>query len=134
MNLNTYALAQVARFCIEEAAHYGGISSMLCIACVLRNRVVAGWGYWPDVVQDAPNKRGNPALEQLPDLHTANVRTFLQKVEEIYSGRDEEDLVNGALFYTDINRPQLPWFKENILDRQDEHRRVAQAMPLVFFL
>lgn len=133
MNLDTYSRAQVARFCIEVAAHYGGVNDMLCIAFVLRNRVAAGWGNWLDVLADAPAKSGSAPPGQAPDIRTSNVRSFLQKVEAVISGEDQEDMTNGALFYTDMNQPQREWFQANILDNQQDHRRCAQAPPLLFF-
>jgi hypothetical protein len=133
MNLETYARAQVARFCIEEAARFGGVSYMLTIACVLRNRTLAGWGSWIDVVQRAEEKRGCELPTQMVDVRGANIRTFLQKVDEIYSGRDEEDLSNGALWYTDSTQPQRQWFQDEILSNREEHPLVAQAPPLMLF-
>lgn len=133
MNLETYARAQIAGFCIGEAWHYGGVSYMLCIACILRNRVMAGMGSWLEVVRDAPGLRGSAPPAQLAEPSNSNVRIFLQKVEEIYSNPEAEDLVNGGKFYIDTTQPRLKWFEENILGRPNEHRKVGQATPLYFF-
>lgn len=133
MNLDTYSRAQVARFCIEEAAQYGGTSYMLSIAFVLRNRVLAGWGPWIEVARTAAAKRGHVAEPSDVDMRSANIRQFLQRFDDVYSGADEDDLSGGALWYLDSTLPVQDWFKRDVLSDRKEHPMVGQAPPILFF-
>lgn len=132
MTIETYTRAQMARFAIEEGAIHGGVNNMLAIAHVLRNRVFAGWGDWLEVVTRAGDKRANVDLPEKPDLRTNNVRVLLNRIDEIYTRADTNDLTGGALFYCEPNKPLAPWFKEEVLLRPEDHPRVAH-IGLVWF-
>ena len=136
MNLDTYIRGQVARFCIEEGARHGGCVNMLAIACCLRNRVYAGMGDWIEVVQAAPKMRATiyppgPAT----DWRDSNVRTFLNRLDAVYSG-EEEDLSATGIFYMDLRTEfQLEeWFKRDVLGKPMEHRKVATVGPIWFIV
>lgn len=137
MTLETYIRAQLARFAIEEGARHGGVNNMLAIAFVLRNRVFAGWGDWVDVVEHAPQKRGTMYLGDHSVLsaamRTTSVRNLLNRIDEIYSRADIEDITGGALFYLEPSLPIADWFKREVLERPEEHPRVAHIGPVWFF-
>jgi hypothetical protein len=140
MTLETYIRAQMARFAIREGQRYGGVKNMLAIGHVLRNRVFAGWGDWLEVVERAPDKRAHSseailqAMKQNPmNLRTGDVRILLNKIDEIYTREDATDLTGGALFYMDQGVELLPWFRNEVLNRPEEHQRSAHVGPVWFF-
>jgi hypothetical protein len=136
MTIETYVRAQMVRFAGEQAGRYGGVSCMLAIAFVLRNRVFAGWGSWLEVVERAPSRLANSDLkpdEMGPVLRSGNGRIMLARIDEIYSRPDAEDITGGALFWVDPQLAIAPDFKREVIDRQAEHPRVAHIGPLWFF-
>jgi hypothetical protein len=133
MTLDQYTRAEMARFAIEDGLRFGGIQNMLCVVHVLRNRVMAGWGDWTEVVQRAPEKRAHVYTSSIPNLRTGNVRSFLARVDDIYTKVDMTDMTGGALFYFDSNQTPLPWFKTEVIARPDDHPRVAQCGPVWFY-
>jgi hypothetical protein len=133
MNIETYVRALVAQFAIQEGQRYGGINNMLGVCHVIRNRVMAGWGDWREVIQHAAEKRGTIYPDELPDIRVASVRALLGRIDEIYARTDLIDLTGGALFYYDPTFPIEKWFKEGILDRPDDHKRVAHIGPVWFY-
>lgn len=134
MTLEAYIRAQMARFAIEEAARHGGINNMLAILHVIRNRVMAGWGDWAEVVASAPNRRGTiyPPGDP-PQLKANNIRIVLNRVDEIYTRTDLVDLTGNALFYMDSNLKPLPWFERDVLGQPDDHQRCCHIGPVWFF-
>jgi hypothetical protein len=133
LNTETFARATMADFCIREGARYGGIINMCSIAWVLRNRVFAGWGDWYTVASTAHEKRGAIYPEWKVDLRNGQVRMFLSRIDVIHNGEEVEDLVNGALYYSDLGLPQNEWFSKNVLADRDEHPILAQTGPVIFF-
>jgi hypothetical protein len=138
MNLETYTRGQIARFAIEEGARHGGVNNMVAIAQVIRNRVFAGWGDWLEVVTRAPEKRAmeypqESAHLMISTLRTSNVRLFLNRLDEIYTRSDLEDLTGGALFYMDPSYTLAKWFEEEVLKRPEDHQRCAHIGPIWFF-
>lgn len=133
MTLDQYTRAEMARFAIEEGMRYGGVQNMLCVLHVIRNRVMAGWGDWTEVVQRAPEKRAHVYIESVPNLRTGNIRNFLARVDDVYTRVDVSDMTGGALFYFDSNREPLKWFKDEVIGRPDDHPRVAQCGPVWFY-
>jgi len=134
VTLEAYVRAQMARFAIEEAQRHGGINNMLAILHVLRNRVMAGWGDWAEVVANAPDRRGTiyPPGEP-PNLKANNVRIVLNRVDEIYTRTDLVDLTGNALFYMDSNLPVEDWFKREVVDRPEDHPRCCHIGSVWFF-
>ena len=133
MTIDTYIRAEMARFAIEEGERHGGINNMLAIAHVLRNRVFAGWGDWVEVVMRAPEKRASAYVPTIPNMHSTNVRTFLNRVDEIYTHPEVTDLTGGALFYCDPTRHLAEWFKREVLEKAEDHPRSAHIGPIWFF-
>jgi hypothetical protein len=133
MTLDQYTRAQMARFAIEEGLGYGGIQNMLCVLHVLRNRVMAGWGDWTEVVERAPEKRAHVYIPSTPNLRTSNIRAFLMRVDDIYTRADVTDMTGGALFYFDSNQEPLKWFRTEVIERPDDHPRVASCGSVWFY-
>jgi len=123
----------MARFSIEEAQRYGGLNNMLAVAHVLRNRVMAGWGDWTEVVQRAPEKKANVYTKEILNLRTGNVRAFLARIDDVYTRVDVTDLTGGALFYVDPGRRIEDWFQNEVIERPDDHPRSAHIGPVWFY-
>jgi hypothetical protein len=123
----------MCRFAIEEGARHGGVNNMLAIMHVLRNRVMAGWGDWAEVVDHAPDRVGTVYAREPVNLKTNNVRIVLNRVDEIYARTDLVDLTGGALFYMDSNLPPVQWFEREILGHPEDHQRCAHIGPVWFF-
>ena len=136
MTLETYIRAQLLRVAVEFGARYGGTNNMVAIASTLRNRVFAGWGGWLEVIEGAPSKCGNenaPPQETATVLKSGTGRIMLGRVDEIFSRVDAEDITGGALFWVDPQLAIAPWFKKEVMDRPDDHPRVAHIGPVWFF-
>lgn len=133
MTLDTYTRAQMARFAIEEGLRHGGSQNMMAVALVLRNRVMNGWGDWLEVIETAPAKRGSIYPGGVPDLRAHNVRVFLNRLDEIYTRPEVDDMTGGALFYFEPALPVAPWFEQEVLGYPDDHRRSAHVGPVWFF-
>jgi len=134
MNLDAYTRAMMVRFAVEEAQRYGGINNMLAVLHVLRNRVFAGWGDWVEVIERAPERRGN--VDDHPpraNMRHSDVRIVLIRADDIYSRDDTSDLTGGALWYVDQNLPVQDWFQRQVLERSEDHARVAHIGPVWFF-
>jgi hypothetical protein len=138
MNLETYVRAQMARFAMEEGWHHGGVTNMLAVAHVLRNRVFAGWGDWLEVVVTAPEKRAviyPPMTAALRSkiLRGGNVRALLNHIDEIYTRATVDDMTGGALFYLEPALTTAQWFVQEVIERPDDHPRTAHIGPVWFY-
>lgn len=134
MTLEMYTRALMARFAITEGQRHGGVNNMLAVLHVLRNRVLAGWGDWQEVVDTADTRRGTIYGPTPINVRTNDVRTILNRVDEIYTRVDQNDLTGGALFYVDQNCPMEEWFTREIIGRPEDHKRVAHIGPVWFFV
>jgi hypothetical protein len=138
VNLDTYVRAQMARFAIEEGARHGGVNNMLAVVHVLRNRVFAGWGDWLEVLETAPEKRAiiYPPLAvpaRLSHMRSGNVRSLLNRIDEVYSRADLTDLSGGALFYFEPGFEMAKWFLSEVIERPEDHPRTAHIGPVWFY-
>lgn len=133
MTLDTYTRAIMVRFAVQEGQRHGGVNNMLAVLHVLRNRVLAGWGDWQEVVESAELRRGTVYPLTKTNVRTNDVRVVLNRVDEIYTKADATDLTGGALFYVDQNFPMEAWFTREILGKPDDHKRVAHIGPVWFF-
>lgn len=136
MNADNYIKGQIAAYCIQEGHGAGGADKMIAIAHVLRNRVAAGWqgGDWMAVLENAAQNRAKvpPPLAGL-DLRNGSVKAFLQAVDDIYAGAEEDELTGGALYYADLHDITNSWFLENIARDPINHPRTATVGLTAFF-
>lgn len=135
-----------------QDGHEEGLDAMLGIAFTIRNRVRAGWynGDWISVLShhDEWSARIEPPTSQIPDTRSYAFMVFLQKVDSIFSGAQEDNITvkpDGewrtimatpppvALYYARLDQITNPWFMENISRQGDKHPRVAQVGQLFFF-
>jgi hypothetical protein len=133
MTIDTFIRGQMARFAIEEGARHGGVMNMLAVAHVLRNRVFAGWGDWGEVIQRAPEKRAVIYPPYMVNLRSSNVRVLLNRIDDVYTRADMEDLTGGALFYFEPGYPLADWFQREVIDKSEDHPRSAHVGPVWFF-
>lgn len=135
MNADTFIKGQLANFCIREAIGAGGIDNMIGVAHVLRNRVEAGWygGDWMTALEEASISRGSmPANLSRLDLRKSEVKQFLQQIDDVYHGSDE-DTTNGALYYAEPHNITSDWFLHNIARDPANHPLRATIGLTSFF-
>ena len=133
MNLDVYTRAMMARFAVEEGQRHGGVNNMLAVLHVLRNRVMAGWGDWQEVVETAEARRATVYPPGKVNVRTNDVRVVLNRVDEIYTKTDMSDLTGGALFYVDPTFPIAEWFTREVMNRHEDHKRTAHIGPVWFY-
>ena len=134
--------AKLVIFAHQEAGWTGSLQCMLAVACVLKNRVDAGWGEWMDVIEGAHEYEGNEiALEARMDLGDDNLRDLMRDVDDIYHGVFVDELTRvenpmggeaSCLYYCFVERPIRDWFAKHII-RSPEHPRVAQVGQMMLY-
>jgi len=126
-----------------------GISGMLGVAFVIRNRIRAGWwgGDWLQILAHHKEWAATekPYSDELPDPRNFAFRAILQEVNGIFSGARVDDILvtvtnsilsvppPPALYYGRINDDLRPWFLESISRNHDQHKIVAQIGLLHFW-
>jgi hypothetical protein len=126
---------QLAMFAIQEGARHGGAENMAAVAFAMCNRVNAGWygGDWMKVLEMAPVRAGTRYPMEPVNLRDTQVRQFLQRIDDIFDGSEEDDPTNGGVFYCELNKVEGEYFKTHVLGRPEQHPRVAQVGPVTFF-
>lgn len=136
MTIEAYIRAMLARTAVEHGARYGGVNNMLAVAMTLRNRVFAGWGTWIDVIEGVAKRPTNlnmPLEDAAAVIKSGNGRVLLNQIDQIYSRPDIQDLTDGALFWVNPSFEIAPWFKAEVMDRHQDHKRVAHIGPVWFY-
>jgi hypothetical protein len=127
MTSDTLIKAQLVAFAYDEAVSRGDVNSMLAVACVIRNRVQAGWGDWLDVMfahdEVAGNDFDNPVKKL--DLGNTNLQTLMREVEDIYHGVFLDELTDKCVYYCFVERPIRDWFAKHIIQRPQDHPQTA---------
>lgn len=135
MNGETYIKAQLAEWAILEGARHGGVNNMVAVAFVMVNRVNAGWygGDWEQVIHHAWERGGTMYEPTRVNLRDGDVKLFLQRIDDIFDGSEDDTLTNGALFYCELHRVDRGWFKTHVLHDRTEHPLVATVGQVTFF-
>lgn len=138
MNAETYIKAQLARLAIEEGARHGGVNNMVAVAFVMKNRVSQGWqgGDWEAVLADAPKRIGTEYDDtplKIEELRNPDVRQFLQRIDDIFDGSEEDTLTDGAVFYAELHNVTSEWFRANVLKDKQQHRMTGTIGQVSFF-
>ena len=109
-----------------------GLSGMVGIGQVLRNRVLSGWhnSDWLTVLQNAASERPPVPLEY-PDLRDPLFNRAVWKIESLFDGT-LDDLSGGAKFWCVLSEATEK-FKSTIIQQPAEHPRVANIGSLYFF-
>ena len=147
MTAETFLKAKIVDVCWREASQEGGCVAMLAVACVLANRVTAGWGDWMTVLQTVDRKSApDPWAERedarTMDLSDDDLNTLFREVEDIFHGVYADDITAGmdgagrpvrALYWCFVDRSISQWFTENIIRRPEDHPRIAQQGMMQLF-
>src|SRR5579885_3139012 len=147
MNAADFLTAELARISwLEGGAE--GLNGAKAVAFTIRNRVRAGWmgGSWSEVLSN--HQQWSATLEPLPaevpDPREPAFRALLQDISNIFNGMLEDTITvkvgsalavapPPALYFAYLDRITSPHFLENISQRFDLHKRVAQVGQLFFF-
>lgn len=138
MTPEMFIRGQIAAYAHAEGSLAGGFQGMLAIACIVRNRQMAGWysGNWMHILNTAHDvsaheERHRPSI----DLTCPMFRRVLQEVDDIYTGTFDDDLTSGAFYFLETNdtRPIRPWFQQKIIRDHANHPRIAQVGTLILF-
>jgi len=134
--------AKLVIFAYQEAGWTGSLQCMLAVACVLKNRVDAGWGEWMDVLEDTHRVEANEIdLQVNMDLADDNLRDLMAEVDDIYHGIFVDELTKPenpmggeatCLYYCFVERPIRDWFAKHII-QSPEHPRVAQVGQMMLY-
>lgn len=109
-------------------SHLAPIMVMHC----LRNRHVAGWGTWLDIIDRMPKLSATLEIPTgFPDQWDRHFVKVLSEVDGVMDSTSK-DLSNKALYFGDLSKVDNPWFIDNI-SRNPEHARVADMNTLVFW-
>jgi hypothetical protein len=141
MNADAYILARLASYAIQQGARHGGVANMFCVAHVIRNRVQQGWfgGNWMQVMEAAHEVE---AVDYAGDHFQVNlqsfpIRSFLQKVDDVYEGNAEDVFSNGrGVYFCDMHADPSHislWFIDNIIHNPGDHPRVGTVGPVTLF-
>lgn len=122
------------------------------IACVIRNRVDAGWVNkdWLKIIANTPIHSCSNLAEM--DWHSyvdpwpAAYRKIYNFCEDLYGNRIITDksassdtrrfngsMSRGALFYAALQSPVRQWFKENVIDEKQQHPMTITTGLITFF-
>jgi hypothetical protein len=155
VNPSEIVVSQLAFLAFREGRRLapGSRPAALGIAHVMRNRIEAGWvsGEWMKLIADVPI-HSSSLIEEIDwssyvDIFDSSFRWLHGQCVAIYDGTLKDDVTiaadpkkaggqgipKRALFYANLQLPMRPWFKENIVQRRDEHPTTADAGTVTFF-
>lgn len=133
-----------------------GLSGMLGVCFVIRDRVRAGWynGDWLSLLAHHREYSWTdaPYSDELPSTRNYAFDLLLKEIDGVFAGTRENDVTQPqealstvfqfqnmaakpvALYYARLSDPQIrPWFVENISRVVDKHRLIASVGSLSFF-
>jgi hypothetical protein len=139
MTYENYIKASLTTFAAKEGLRYGSTDCPLAIAQAIANRIAQGWqgGDWLKVIEDADRVRGTVYKEPYEIEYRGHAfRQLLTAIEDVYHGVAESNInVDGTpgLYYCELHNVTSPWFYKNIIERPDDHPRIAKVGELTFF-
>lgn len=137
-----------------QDGHLEGLSGMRAVAFAIKARVAAGFygGDWIQVLSHHREWSANPDSysDELPDPRSRSFTLLLQDISQIFSGAQQNDVTIPAdalssvisiaqrppepMYYAYLDgSPVTEWFRINVLERPDLHRRVANVASLNFW-
>ncbi len=125
----------------EGASPGEKLEAMRAVMHVIRNRVVAGWGDWDDVITRrnqfaAMSVPGDSQLVVWPDDDVPLFVATLGLANVVYYGEDK-DPTHGALYYANTKHLNEPWFSEwfrrEITGNPAEHPETARVQNHTFY-
>ena len=153
MTLNDLSRVQLAVFACKAAGPNASLEMMKAICYVMRNRVRAGWGDWIEVIETADQHAGNEPVPVKLDSTNRNLQRLLRDIDDVFyaqsgsyqsCGSDTIEAAMGEqgtgadkrgalLYWCRIGQPYRPWFEENILKDQKNHRMRMPMGLMLFF-
>jgi hypothetical protein len=142
MNYENYIKGRIVQYVAKEALDVG-FEGMCGVAQVLANRVHQGWGEWSVVLDKADSVVGALKVEWPIDPRHTIFRRMLTAIDDIYHGIANDENVNivnpfdqtkaVSLYYCDPLNCTNEWFRDNILQDEASHHRLASIGSLIFF-
>jgi hypothetical protein len=131
----------LAIFCWREASAYGGDTVMTAVAFAMRNRTLAGWGDYLQLITNHPKisyRTDNPLKDAYPDLREPSFQRFLMKLDVIYSNSLPDTLTymkpgKPGLYWADLSCVTNELVLERIIRNPTEHPKTASVSPLCFY-
>ena len=147
MTYENYVKGHLLAYALAQGARHGGYKNTLAVAHVIANRVRAGWqgGNWLEVIDSAVIVEGTKyATPFITDPRDISFRTAQQRIDDIYTGVAETDLVSiqqgldgpriHALYYCELDHVDSAWFANSILrGHAIDHPRIATVGSVTFF-
>lgn len=139
MNLDSYVKGQLVHYLYYHCHHKDALVGLKAHAFVLRNRVMNGWGGWLDVLDLASRYEGNVKVTNpAPSGNDFLWIKLLSAIDSIFDG-SEPSTVDGmagttaglrhvsGLYIFDPEEPVTDWFKENILNQKESHKKIGSV-------
>jgi hypothetical protein len=149
VTLNDIQRAELACFAARAAGEGACLEVMISIAYCIRNRVRQGWhnGEWLQVLEHADEVAANPPGPRVVlDAGSRSFQRLIQDIDELYfssrnynqnPSRDQmpalEEAIGNSCYWAFINRPFTAWFRENVLNRPQDHPQKANMGLLMFY-
>jgi hypothetical protein len=137
MTATDFVKAQLVNFAWGEAAYTGSLANVEAVACILANRVRAGWygDDWLATIAAAPVINAHrwqtpPEMRMEDDL----LQCLLRDIDDIFQGQHGDDVTSGrdtngrtvkALYWAFTDRPILDNFAVSIIRRRDDHPQIV---------
>ncbi len=148
MTLSDFQKGALALFAARAAGPGAALEQMKAICYCIRNRVRAGWydGQWLTVMEHAGETLANPLDTFFVDPTVRSLQRLIADVDDIYYGGasqnrnmrndqtptaqkfaaetfDLEGAIGKSCYWHFLNKPIYAWFRENIIEKPEEHPR-----------
>jgi hypothetical protein len=125
--------SMLALFCWRRS-RVSGLDAMVATANTVRNLSRRdGLSICEAITQyDQVNFSEPVESEEYPDVRDPMLVNLMRHIEQIYYGR-AEDITNGAIYSVNLTAQVDPRFREEILDKPDEHPMCAIVGRKHFF-
>jgi hypothetical protein len=123
-----------------------GLTGMLAVCFVYRNRVNAGWwdGSWVEVLKHHKDVSAYESQNEtdIPDPRNYAFQCLLQEIDGIFNGTREDDISTPKtsilavklkpFYFANLDQIDREWFLTEI-SRNPEHKRMSQVGGLTLF-
>lgn len=114
-------------------------AGMMAVACVINNRAKKGWFHGNQYSNTVAKNQfssmtvpGDPQLEKYPAEDDTEFNKLLAAIDLLYEG-EVLDRTDGALYYAVLADSTSGWFFREIVNRPEEHPRLAEIGRTSFF-
>src|SRR5262249_39378546 len=124
--------AKLAEAAWHEARHFGGHQLVCNVAQAIGNRFRQHWGSWEFILNSLDKYASCDPKERIaPNAWDPAWLRLLQEIGTIFEGT-RPDPTNGAVYWGELTNITRPWFKENVIDKREEHPQTVSG-PLCFW-